>query len=741
MRPHREELRSFLPYDEVRAELQLATRRSDDAERAVAYANLIRCAGRSGDPGAFADALSALGRVANDQDRVHAFVFSALQEVPAPIWSSDHLEPLTVLIDGVHRSPWRSTETEGELMALVKRLTIIGCDHHEPVFTEFGMSQLERMCAEFDDRQAGRVIGALPRPVMVKLCRRLAPALHDEAKLGKFRRILAFADALGTRVSAVPAIEAILRQAVFTAEWRVAREAAEHWLSPGATRSGRVADLVASRHPAATTRRAFEELTCTRTDLLATWLRRGKSDSAASTGALLRPLSRSATRSWPPRLQQRYLTALESLATDRRRTSRERGLAIRAMSRLPELRATQIEGFLGGQDPLVGLAALATLDVARPLDAVWPRLAEALETDAALVAAIGMGRLARRIRPERLAERLTPLMDLPRIAARKQAARTMVRHGIADGLTTARRLWDDAALPTAVRESLIAEFILRLDEPDAARMVMESPAFPEAATPALGLDPLEVPTSMRSGYADMLVKATESESELIAERATARLGDWAGWSASVESRLVKLTSDLNSARWRSAAAALADLAKSGHTAPLREAVARLREAEADQPDAEIDRDLPVDQRCQTISALLAAGARDESSRAHALAIIDQLPSEAALELRAGLLAWDADAVELGAFVRDVPDLVGAVRLAPLFRDRMYTESSRALPSFCRRLMDLEDERGAVLAAALIGRMAAKDNWSEPWRLMLRELRTHPSPAVRGLALREFTATE
>src|SRR5690606_34825481 len=94
-----------------------------------------------------------------------------------------------------------------------------------------------------------------------------------------------------------------------------------------------VAELVEADASMATVPAVFMRLIRDRVDVLATWLAAPGDDVSA----LLRPLSRSVTRRWPPAVRAACLAALAAVARDERRGAHDRTAAVKAMAHVAGL--------------------------------------------------------------------------------------------------------------------------------------------------------------------------------------------------------------------------------------------------------------------------------------------------------------------------------------------------------------------------------------------------------------------
>jgi len=732
----REDLRSLLPFREVHRELLAATGRSSTLERSAAYERLIRCAGLDG-PKAVTTMLGATDRLAREQDPVHVAALGALAKVPAHRWQEAHLPRLGELIDAVLGSPWRSSQTNHGLLRLASRMLLLGMSHRRPAFTEFGYGQLERVAAESGSRDIAAAVRPLPTGAVVELCRRLAPVMAGQAEVGRFKLPLVFAEALGRRAGEVPELLALLREASRSADADAARRAASRLVAADGKAA---AELVEADPAMAAVPPVFALLTRERVDALARWL----AAPGEGTAMLLRPLSRSITRRWPPAVREAYLDALASLARDGRRSGRERAMAVRAMSRVAGLRVEDLEGLPVDADRALAASVIAATDAARPFERAWDLLMEHAAGPKAPVAGIGLARLARRMRPDFLGERVASMLDAGKLATRKQGVRLMLEYRLPQAEEAVERMWGEEALPEGVREAIVAGLVGHLDRPWARRIVADSPRFgADVAAPALAPAPLAVAPRHRSGYAELLAHAADSGDERLMEAALLVAGRWAPYAVKVRDALVDLASDLDAtAHWSAGLGALCDLAVGGGDwDPLLEAVRRLRSGERVEPNATAERDSPVRQRLERLVSLLTSALHRGAVEGVPALLVDRLPVDLGTRLLFATVPWEADSTTLRRLASRIGDPVEAFELARELEQRLYADRLPGLLPFFERLASSGVPNACVLAAAAIRMPGSRAGWTPEWRELLRRLRDYPASEVSRLACGVYTSAE
>ncbi|WP_460495223.1 hypothetical protein [Glycomyces tarimensis] len=736
-RAQREALRGQLPYGEVRDELVAATERTSAAERATAYERLVQSAGLDGSE-AVADMLAALDRLGRDQDQVHAAALEALTAVPATAWRREHRAPLSALIGAVLGSPWRSRETNQALLRLASRFIRIGLDHRARASVEFGLEHLARVAVECGSRDLAGALRKLPRPVVAELCRRLIPVMSGQCEVGRFKLVLVFAKVLDRTCRDLPELGSLLRAVARSGETVAARDAAAALAraDPAAA-----AELVEADAALATVPAVFEVLIRDRVDTLADWL----SSPGDDVSALLRPRGRHLTRRWPAGLRERYLTTLDSLANDERRSTRERAMIVTAMSRVPGAPIGRFEAHLETGHQALSASALAALDTAVPVERAWEVLMEHANGPNAVVAGLGLGRLARRARPAFLAERIAPVLESEKLAARKQGVRLMLDHRVPGAEGAVRSLWSDETLSAGVRAAIVSGLLHWLDEPWARRIVRESVGFgADVAAAALTVAPFAIAPEHRSEYGNLLADAAVSGDERLIEAALPAAAQWSRYSTYLNDALVDLFSDLDAtAHWTAAAAALRAIAvEAGDWEPLLTAVRRLRSDDRVEPNATAERDSPVRQRLgRVVDSLKMPWSRHSIVDRLPDGLIELLPVDLGTQLLLAALPWDAPAWRIRALTARIGDAVEAYQLGLELARRLQQGQRADFLPFYERLASTGDIAACVIAASTIQIPGAGAGWTPEWRELLRRLRAFPAPEVARLARGVYTSGE
>ncbi|SDD16140.1 hypothetical protein [Glycomyces harbinensis] len=735
----RERARSHLPYDEVRDDLTAGTRRSDVHERARSYLGLVRAAGLSGD-GALTDLLGRLGRAAKDQDPVHDAILTGLLAVRPRDWTAANLAELETLAAGFLASPARSSGTASRLTTLAARLVRTARGRSEP--TETGRRLLTRLLAESATWELAAAFRSLPHRFVADLAQQAAPDLAVRAAANEYTAAITLASVLGRRLGQVPALEPVLRRALDSKNTGARHDAAQCLLRIGNGAHARIAEL-AEAFPGRS--EWFRPLAAHRCDLLPAWFATIREDAPT---AVLREvaghLSESILDQWPPAVRAAYRKTLHANATDTRRTPSMRLAAAHALARVPGLAMADLAPLLDGDDPAVRAAAVSDLHRVSPVEDAWAALPSLLASPDAAFAAAAMDRLAQRSRPGALAADVAPLLDSPKVTARKQAVRVLARFRVPGAGELLTGLWHEAALHESVREAVAASAVERLGEPWAQSVVEDVDRFgPDVRVAVLGLAPEQVPAGFRNRYVELLVAAAGHDDDRLQVAGANGLARWAGHAPEAADALVALATDLDATDlWAAAVNALCSIAAAGgEPGPLLRAADLLSEA-PDEPNADEDRDLPVRQRFERILGGLAPLYQYLTVPPGVIAAVaERLPSDLGTRLLARTIAWDAGSEEIRALLGRLQDPLEARLIGEAIDERiLYDTVPDALP-FVTALVDSGDTHGAIVAASVIDSAASESEWDEPWRDLLRRLRAHESSSVRVLAFSVYTAEE
>lgn len=756
---------SYLPFDEVRERLLAATRGPAADDRAVAWSLLVGNAGRSGESTAVATVLEDLLRLRNEQDPVRSAALTALLTVQ-PALLADPVEPLLdrIAADAVEARD-SSPATRSALSALAVGVLREHAVTGQRDLLNWALRTLVRITGTSGSADFGRLDRTLRRGQEHTVFDALRPWLEAGAERSDYGLALALARAVGRRADAMPGLQDLLWQAVNYGEPPAARSAASLWLRAPADRDERVERLLA-RHPsAAALPDVTRVLTGRRTDLLDGYL-----DGTPPLGRFLGPgthwtLGVAGIERWTPRQQHAAQRAVERTAADEKLPLHLRTAALGQLARFPGRGADAARAWTEDRDVVLAEAALAALAYTdRPADALPGLLAHAGD-DRARVAVYAASRAAAYTRPSRLAGLL--------------AARTAPGAGKVTSRKEMVRL-AAALLPRAEAAALLADAYGRPDQhPDvrAACVVSGAPLLGEERmwevtenaargeralrVAVLRAHPAELEPALRARYARLVQQVCEADDDGLVALAHRALVPFLPWAPGAAAVLVEAVTDLDRrGRWRSAADALADAARTAPeaAAALNRALGLLATGES-ADDAGAERDRPARRRLGRLTGALArrTGAHDphgaallgEAGRTLA-AHRDLVPEAASLLARSLDLAAEADPlhtdlVRLAALHTGRPALAARTartvgRRVDGFRGTGGGDPDTLL-TVVARLAGTGDPAEGLFAAELTVACGRRTRWTGPWRTQLRMLRQHSSGDVRDVAYEEATAEE
>ena len=758
------EVSAFLPYGQAAERLREATRRADAEERGRGYELLIACAGRTRDPQVLGDLLTTdLARLRNEQDPVRARALDALTKVPKGLLRAEHTAAFTRLIEDALNARDMSFATGNALARLVSTAFQLGAVRGDQDMTLFAIEAMRTLTRHGGGQPMIHGLDRLLRRGQEhELVRSLAPELEKDVARDEFRLTLSLVNALGRRAYGVPELQDALSSALLASREGVVRMAIDHWLAPPRTRAERVALILELDRSAIVLQNVFRTVATVRSDLL--WpVLSGTPQEGRFWRHLITyvPLAhRDWTRQWTAAQRAAYLTLLRRAADDGSARETERADAVRMIGNVAGVPADELRPYLRSKNALIRRSAMtAVVWTASPQRVLGELLAEAGGDDAH-VALYAVTRAARFTPPSTLPGALAPVLADGKVTARKEAVRLLAHHRSPGADQILAREWDREGQHRDVRAAIASVARQRLDLPNSERILTEAVEGPrDLARQVLGERPLLVEPHHRARYAALVVRAARSADPEVRAEALNRLAQWVPWSPEAMDTLARQTADLaETVTWRNALNGLVTSALSGPVDALRDAVASLV-ATTEPADAEAERDLPIAQRLDAlVEALTAAAAPNRDQAAPALAAVDGLlPEPLGAILAAGTLAWD-DAVNLDTLLdRPVTGTAALMAVAealakPLALDEMQryglslgsfdaaVDPQTVLPG-ARRAVARADLPGGIVAAALVGTCGPRAGWSEPWRDLLRGLRSHPHPDVVFLARQVHTAGE
>ncbi|MGW4690199.1 hypothetical protein ACWEPM_35685 [Streptomyces sp. NPDC004244] len=786
-------LLALLPPAEARPELLAALGTGDADERGTIWDRLAENAGHSRDPVQVAEVLAlAAGRLANERDPVRGEALSAFADLPAPLTAaaleartttsaaggrtgSEALERLC--LDGL-RARDCSPMTRDTIRTLAVSLLTAAADAAATAgpatagtATALGTAVriLEALTAHTGTVELGRpgTMATLLRAGDVRVVLdALGPWLDRAAARGDFAPLLALVTTCGRRAHRIPELQDRLEQALRTCPDPVFPEVAAAWLADPATRGDRVARLLVQEPSAAFLPPLLAVLAAERTDLLDRALPElpdpGGRFPAAGTPRPLPPF-RHADR-WLPRQQQAAVRLAAAAVADPGRGLDERAALLRAVAPVPEYGRALLQQYtapVGDAEPEPALTT-AALDAAARTDDPASALAALLDhagDDRAAAAWSAAGRAAAHARPTRVAALLHDVLTRDsgvKVTVRKAAAR-LAAHHLSPGAATAllSTVGRTPGIHPDVHATVVglAATLLPAEEMWA---LLESAAVdgPDAARrPLVLVNPADLAPAHRPRYGKIVARLPFVAEEQVADQALYRLRDWAPYAPAAGTALAEVYTDLASPLrvWR-ARYGLSELAQSelphpiGGVEPgslLLGVVDRLLAlVAAGEPEGGAHGgDLPARRR---LESLLDSSIRDRRTCA---ALARRLTGEPAVTaVRTALLvrAVDLEAAE-PELLLSLHELTAAIEGRPVLAVRV-AEELEAAHQHGTPLADpaaalaavhaLGGDGGLVeglLAVGLATALGNRQNWPDPCRAAVVELRRHADREVREAA--------
>ncbi|MFJ2766318.1 hypothetical protein [Streptomyces sp. NPDC087300] len=767
------------PFEEARAELLGAVRRSDADDRAIAWPILVACVALDAGRPAVTELLSLMGGLRNEQDPVRGAALTALAAAHPRLLRAENITALDKITVDALEARDGSRGSRRALRTLAERVLVEHATDGEPALRDWALRTLGRIAGRVGAPDFGRLDHELRRGQERQVVDALRPWLDAAAARSDFRLLLGLADALGPRARSLPELQEMLATALERGDDDTCERAVALWLAAPATRDERVASIVAREPSAIVLAPVRRAVSRRRTDLLDVLL--------ADTPPYGRFLVRGAGRPlpdlgdsdrWLPRQQRAAARIAGQRAADVSLPLDVRAAAIRAAAPVPVSGRELAMRHKDDPEVVVAEAALAALPwTDRPQDAL-PVLLEEAGGDRARVAVYAAARAARFTAPSELALLLGALLDGERpakVTSRKEAVRLAARFlPPRQALDLLARAFHAPDRHPDVRAAVVGALPPLLGVPEAWPL-LEAAAGTDAE-PVLNalvqVTPWELPTARRRGYAAVVDAAYDaclaSIEGFVGYAMLRSFGVWCRYEPGLADRLAGTVRDLGSREhWQYAAWVLRDLAASGLPHPvggtgpgsvLHGAVAALLAA-AHGPeggcDAGEDRDLPALQRLRTL-----VSPSSDSGEWQRPEILEPLAAQLAQEPllvaeRADLLRRLVDReTDPDALQARLAELAGAlegagVTVAVQTSGRLRTGSAHGGPSRQAAALLAAADRLArdggtvtgLLAVGLVTGCGPGLGWSDEWRALLRLLRAHRDPDVRHGAHRTTTEQE
>ncbi|MEV4947321.1 hypothetical protein [Streptomyces sp. NPDC053755] len=785
---------TLLPPAEARPELLAALGTGDAEERGAIWDGLTLNAGHTRDPEQVAEVLAlAAGRLANERDPVRADALSAIAALPAPLITAALEVGDASGRTGAHSlerlclDALRARDCSSRARDTIRTLAVtLLSTAAEGAAAGGGNTTAEPAgappAADGDAaalRAAVRVVEALtahtgtvelgpltdmPGGGVRVVLDALGPWLDRAAARGDVTPLLALVRSCGHRAHRVPALQDRLAQALRVCPDQDFGEIAAAWLADPATRGDRVAELLTREPSAAFVPQVLAVLAAERTDLLDLALHeRPPSHGRFPVAGTSRPLPafRFADR-WLPRQQRAAVRLAAAVIADPGRGLDERAALLRAVAPVPEHGRATLRRYTASTDRAEPVLTAAALDAAAHTDDPASALGALLDhagDDGAVAAWAAAGRAAAHARPTRVAALLRDLLTREsgvKVTVRKAAARlaaTRLPPAAATALLAA--VGRTPGIHPDVHTTLVGLAVTLLPAEEMWALLESAAADgPEAARRTLlDVNPADLSPYHRSRYGGIIARLPFLAEEQTALQALFDLRDWVQCTPAAGAALADVYTDLASPLGpRRAGHGLAEVAQSGLPHPLggmkpgsllHDVVDRLLAlmAAGEPEGGGGEGDLPARRR---LEALLGTSIHDRRLCADLARRLAAEPAVTATRTSLLVRAIDLEAPEPELRL-SLDHVVAAIEGRPVLAVRVAEELEEAhryggplgdAAPVLAAIRALGGDHGLVqglLATGLATALGSRQNWSDPCRSVVVELRRHPEREVREAA--------
>ncbi|MCP2323078.1 hypothetical protein HDA40_001585 [Hamadaea flava] len=735
-------LTGFLPWAEAEPKLLAAARSPVADERAYAYEHLAWCAARSADPGVVTQLVQHLLRLRNEQDPVRSRALAAFAAVAPRLIEPATIDDLTTVFGDALAARDASATTRSAIQQVA--LGVLVTHAADATLSQAALLWLEALFG--DDRlpYLGRL--ELRRGQEHQAFAAVREWIDSGVRRNKYALLLAFTTALGRRAYNLVDLQAMLRETIRVARpSTVVRSAIELWLDDPAHRDTRVEEVLRADLSAIAVPTVWSIVQGRRTDLLDLVLgKKAPAGAFIAKGARWVPGYASHVRRWLPRHRARWVELLSGIVADAGATVSARCSAIWSAARVPDLGWAVAERWHDSPNVALAEAALGALPwTDRPAEAL-PLLLAHTGDDRARVAVYALRRAARFVTPSALGEVVTTALAGPlKVTSRKEITRLAADFSVPQAGTILYAEWSRPDAHRDVRAALIGVARLRLEQPSSWLILTEAAESGEyAAVVALGAAyPMLLPDHARTRYAALILAGCRSSDEKAADHAWARVPTWAAWADGLDATIMAGLTDLSpTGPGPAAIATLVTLLRTGAGQSTADSVLRrLVELAVADPDDDPQRDrVPLRRAQSTLSAIATAVRTDDTGfdrdalagLARYAATHDPLLVDAVSLLVQ--VTGEHDVAEICDRLADRP--VAAAAVADLVRAAgVRREWTREVaPRLAESLRQRGDLAGGLTAVAL-SRLGDTVGFAEPYRELVRSLRSHPVADVRDAA--------
>lgn len=745
-------LTARLTWAEAEPPLTAAIRRPTADERATAYPQLVTAAVGSRDPSVITELLSLLTRLRNEQDPVRTSALGAVADIPMSLFTTDHLPGIERLATDALQARDRSWNTSNAVGTLARTLLLHGGITSEPAFTEAALRIIGSLADLSIDPNLSGLHRNLPRGAEQRILTTLLPRLESEAERERWGLCLSLADGLGHRAFDLPELQRLILRACSASSDTTVRQAVRLALAAPATRDNHLDELLARDRSLITLPLVQSLIGERRTDLLDTLLNTRTPGRFLSGKVVFVPMFLTGFHRWSPHHIDRYARLLYDYARGRKTTPYERASAIRQLGRLPGSLA-RVTWFVDNGELVDAEAALTALGTSDEPAAAISVLARHVGDDRARVAVSSIATCAKWIAPARLSSTVAPLLESPKITARKEAIRLLAELRAPDALPIIAGLVTRPDAHRDVRRAAVFATRFLLDNDQTWALLDDAAADPEVAGAILDIGPAVLPVPQRQRFAALVRDLAAADDPRVAAAALNALGSWQRWWASGTREVIvdRLTDLETIGTWVAAMRALmAGVRTDGDPAAVIETVHRLRSSDF----SAVDRDIPAHQRLSKLLHWFMTVVRNHptSPRAFSAPVVaaladDPIWHDQVIELTVVAIRWTDPAGVLTTLDEVARYATGALVTRPAHHlgQRLNSELDTTPPTTFLTI-STEPARSqapsiALAALAIVDRYAGKFGWSPEWARLLTALRAHPDPDVRRTAHTVFMAPE
>ncbi|MFE2329476.1 hypothetical protein ACFXD5_37185 [Streptomyces sp. NPDC059385] len=776
---------ALLPPEQARPQMLAALTGADADEREMLWTALIQNAGRSGDSGVVAEAMTlAAARVANDRDPVRWSVLEDFGNLPGGLLAAAvaGAGPTPGPLERLCRDALGARDCSDTTRWMVGGLALKllgqadgadGAHGADGAAAAAAVRIIEALTAHTGTLDLGVPHRNLPAGRDGAVLEGLLPWLDRAAARGDAGPLIEVGQAFGRRAQRLPVLQDRLARALRACSDTDFSRTAALWLgSSPSERDGRVAELLDREPSAVFTAPVLAVLAARRTDLLDRALVATPPPGRFPTQGAPRELPdlRYADR-WTPRQQEAAVGLVRAALADDFRSLDERAKLLRAVASVPEHGPALVREYLPSEKPegeavppVFARAALEASGHGTVPDDALTTLLDHAGTDGAATAWAAAGRVADRVRPSLLAALLRDLLTREsgvKVTVRKSAARLAALHlppeAAAELLAAVAR--DPRSHPD-VQIAVAGLAVPLLPAPGAVELVERVVAHgPSGAQKAfLERTPLGVPAPHRSRYGTLVARLAVAPNSEVAAEAVSALAVWARYAPEAAGILGDLCTD-PSAHWdivRRAHGSLRSIALSDLPHPVGGAepgsvlhgvvthlveIVTSGEEESRDAHGRPGPDLPARRCLEALTQHVYGGSGLSGPLARHLAGVPALTP-----IRAALLAESVDLTAPGS-AQDLAEALREIARTVEGRPVLAGQTARYLHERHRYGDPLETPgpvfeavaalgyglAEGLLAVALAHALGMRQGWTQPCREAVLALRDHPEQEVRDAA--------